>query len=117
MTGVPWLVPTPRPGGITGETRRALGPLATLVEDPRVNDLFVLLGVHAGATQLGLEDEVSLQARYASLGGVVEGVSEEGDLLCVEAHHTLDRGLWALDPLVLSARSCALNPIPPSREG
>jgi len=25
MTGVPWLVPTPRPGGITGETRRALG--------------------------------------------------------------------------------------------
>ena len=44
MTGVPWLVPTPRPGGITGEMRRALGPLATLVEDPRVNDVFVLGG-------------------------------------------------------------------------
>ena len=56
-------------------------------------------------------------SRGASLGGDVEGVSKEGDLLCVEAQHTLDRGLWALDPLVLSARSCALNPIPPSREG
>ena len=76
-----------------------------------------LLGVQAGATQLRLEDDVSRLARYASLGGDVEGVIEEGDLLCMEAHHTLDRGLWALDPLVLSARSCALNPIPPSREG
>lgn len=75
-----------------------------------------LLGVQAGATQLRLEDEVSFQARYASLGGDVPGTIEDGDLLCVEAHHTLDRGLWALDPLVLSARSCALNPIAPSRE-
>ena len=61
-------------------------------------------------------EDVSLQARYASLGGDATGVIEDGDLLCAEAHHTLDQGLWALDPLVLSARSCALNPSPPSRE-
>jgi len=97
-------------GAITAEMMIGL-PILTAVIG------VALLGVHAGATQLRLEDEVSLQARYASLGGDVEGVSEEGDLLCVEAHHTLDRGLWALDPLELSARSCALNPIPPSREG
>jgi hypothetical protein len=45
----------------------------------------------------------------------VEGVAEEGDLVCVDAQHTLDQGVWALDPLVLSARSCALNGNPPSR--
>lgn len=44
MTGVPWLVPSPRPGGISTETRRALGPLAPLVDDPRVRDIFVLGG-------------------------------------------------------------------------
>lgn len=97
-------------GAITAEMMIGL-PILTAVIG------VALLGVQAGATQLRLEDEVSLQARYASLGGDVEGVIKEGDLLCVKAHHTLDRGLWALDPLVLSARSCALNPIPPSREG
>ena len=44
MTGVPWLVPSPRLGGISAETRRALGPLATLIDDPRVTDVFVLGG-------------------------------------------------------------------------
>lgn len=44
MTGVPWLVPSPPAGGFTRETRRALGPLVTLVEDPRVRDVFVLGG-------------------------------------------------------------------------
>ncbi|MGA1688150.1 MAG: hypothetical protein ACO373_03270 [Pontimonas sp.] len=44
MSTVPWLVPTVNPGGISNETRRALGPLATLVEDPRVQDVFVLGG-------------------------------------------------------------------------
>ena len=97
-------------GAITAEMMIGL-PILTAVIG------VALLGVQAGATQLRLEDDVSLQARYASLGGDVEGVIKEGDLLCVEAHHTLDRGLWALDPLVLRARSCALNPIPPSREG
>ena len=97
-------------GAITAEMMIGL-PILTAVIG------VALLGVQAGATQLRLEDDVSLRARYASLGGDVEGVIKEGDLLCVEAHHTLDRGLWALDPLVLSARSCALNPIPPSREG
>ena len=97
-------------GAITAEMMIGL-PILTAVIG------VAMLGVQAGVTQLRLEDEVSLQARYASLGGDVEGVIEEGDLLCVEAQHTLDRGLWALDPLVLSARSCALNPTPPSREG
>ena len=97
-------------GAITAEMMIGL-PILTAVIG------VAMLGVQAGVTQLRLEDEVSLQARYASLGGDVEGVIEDGDLLCVEAHHTLDRGLWALDPLVLSARSCALNPTPPSREG
>lgn len=97
-------------GAITAEMMIGL-PILTAVIG------VAMLGVQAGVTQLRLEDEVSLQARYASLGGDVEGVIEDGDLLCVEAQHTLDRGLWALDPLVLSARSCALNPTPPSREG
>ena len=44
MTGVPWLVPSTPAGGFTRETRRALGPLVTLVEDPRVRDVFVLGG-------------------------------------------------------------------------
>ena len=97
-------------GAITAEMMIGL-PILTAVIG------VAMLGVQAGVTQLRLEDEVSLQARYASLGGDVEGVIEDGDLLCVEAQQTLDRGLWALDPLVLSARSCALNPTPPSREG
>lgn len=42
MTAVPWLVPSLRPGGPSAETRRALGPLAALVDDPRVTDVFVL---------------------------------------------------------------------------
>lgn len=41
---MPWLVPSRRPGGISAETSRALGPLASLVDDPRVRDVFVLGG-------------------------------------------------------------------------
>lgn len=74
------------------------------------------LGLQAGILQLRLDDQVALHARYASLGGEVEGAREVGDLICVDAQHTLDRGLWTLDPLVLSARSCALNATP-SRHG
>lgn len=96
-------------GAITAEMMIGL-PILTAVIG------VAILGVQAGVIQMRLEEDVSLQARYASLGGDATGVIEDGDLLCAEAHHTLDRGLWALDPLVLSARSCALNPSPPSRE-
>ena len=68
-----------------------------------------LTGVQAGMLQLRLQDQVSTEARYASLGGEVEGATREGDLVCVFAEHTFERGLFALDPLVLSARSCALK--------
>ena len=93
-------------GAITAELMIGL-PILTAVIG------VAMLGVQAGVTQLRLQDEASLQARYASLGGDIEDVIEDGDLLCVEARHTLERGLWAVDPLELSARSCALNPTPP----
>jgi len=95
-------------GAITAELMIGL-PILTAVIG------VAILGVQVGLLQLRLDDQVALQARYASLGGVVEGVAEEGDLVCVDAQHTLDQGVWALDPLVLSARSCALNGNPPSR--
>jgi len=69
-----------------------------------------LLGIQAGVTQFRLDDQVALQARYASLGGEVPGASVEGSLVCVEDRKVFDSGIWALNPLVLSARSCALNP-------
>jgi hypothetical protein len=76
-----------------------------------------ILGVQAGVTQMRLDDQVALQARYVSLGGELEGVIRDGSLLCVEAEHVFDRGIWALDPLVLRARSCALNPERVSDDG
>lgn len=69
-----------------------------------------LSGVQAGLVQLSLEDQAALDARYASLGGEVEGVRQEGDLLCVEREKTLSDGLWAIDPLVLRSEACALRP-------
>ncbi len=42
MNALPWLIPALTSGGLTRDLRRALGPLATLVEDPRVTDVFVL---------------------------------------------------------------------------
>ncbi|MGA1563979.1 MAG: hypothetical protein ACO35C_05100, partial [Pontimonas sp.] len=59
---------------------------------------------------LRLDDEAALDARYASLGGEVEGVREDGDLLCVEREKTLTSGLWAIDPLKLQSTACALRP-------
>jgi hypothetical protein len=97
-------------GAITAEMMIGL-PILTAVIG------VAMLGVQAGVTQMRLDDQVALQARYASLGGELEGVIRDGSLLCVEAEHVFDRGLWALDPLVLRARSCALNPEKVSGDG
>mgnify|MGYP001551873009 FL=1 len=90
-------------GAITAEMMVAL-PILTAVIG------VALSGVHAGLAQLNLDEEAALQARYASLGGEVEGAKEEGDLLCVELHKTLTGGLWAIDPLELQSTACALRP-------
>lgn len=94
MTGVPWLVPTPRPGGITGETRRALGPLATLVEDPRVNDVFVLGGgqvyVDTGSGTY-LAEGLHLSATHAL--DIARGLIESGGRHVDEAQPLVDVSL------------------------
>lgn len=98
-------MPSPSPGergAITAELMIGL-PILTAVMG------VAILGVHAGLLQMRLDDQVALQARYASLGGDVDGVVRDGDLLCVEDSHTFNKGLFALDPLVLSSRSCALD--------
>ena len=89
-------------GAITAEMMVAL-PILTAVIG------VALSGVQAGLAQLNLDEEAALQARYASLGGQVEGVREDGDLLCVEREKTLTSGLWAIDPLVLRSEGCALR--------
>ncbi len=91
-------------GAITAEMMIGL-PVLTAVMG------IALLGGQAVSLQLRLDDQVALQARYASLGGEVPGVVRDGSLLCVEGEHTIDRGVWALSPLVVRSRSCALNPI------
>ena len=94
MTGVPWLVPTPRPGGITGETRRALGPLVTLVEDPRVNDVFVLGGgqvyVDTGSGTY-LAEGLHLSATHAL--DIARGLIESGGRHVDEAQPLVDVSL------------------------
>jgi Flp pilus assembly CpaF family ATPase len=73
MTGVPWLIPSSKQRGLSLET-------ITLVEDPRVTDVFVLgngrvyvdtgMGTNAaeGLMHYRLEDQVWQQAHAASLG-------------------------------------------------
>jgi len=98
MSAEPWLVPTVNPGGISNETRRALGPLATLVEDPRVQDVFVLGGgavyVDSGrgtflAEGLRLGKEQALAAADVSVG-VIPGEP------CSVARDVLERNGVAL---------------------
>ena len=97
-------------GAITAEMMIGL-PILTAVMG------VAILGVQAGVTQMRLDDQVALHARYVSLGAELEGVIRDGSLLCVEAEHVFDRGLWALNPLVLRARYCALNPEVSSGDG
>lgn len=94
MTGVPWLVPSPRPGGISGETRRALGPLATLVDDPRVNDVFVL-----GAGQVYVDNgsgsylAEGLHVSEAQALDIARGLIESGGRHVDEAQPLVDVSL------------------------
>jgi len=90
-------------GAVTAEMMIGL-PVVTAVMG------VALMGLHAGLMHYRLEDQVWQQARAASLGLEVPGVTVEGDLLCVEDEYTLEKGIWTWSPLSLRARSCALNP-------
>ncbi|MGA1753082.1 MAG: hypothetical protein ACO395_06935 [Pontimonas sp.] len=117
MSAVPWLVPTVNPGGISNETRRALGPLATLVEDPRVQDVFVLGGgavyVDSGrgtflAEGLRLGKEQALD--------IGRGLIESGGRHVDEAHPLVDVALTGgirvhvtLPPIAISGTEISIR--------
>jgi hypothetical protein len=67
-------------------------------------------GIQVGVAQFRLDHDVALQARYASLGGDVPSSTAEGNLVCVEGERVVTWGGWALEPIILRAHSCALNP-------
>lgn len=94
MSGGPWLVPSPLTGGISLETRRALGPLATLIEDPRVRDVFVLGG---GAvyvdTGLGTFRAEGLQLTKAQALDIARGLIESGGRHVDDAQPLVDVAL------------------------
>ena len=74
MSNVPqWLARHSRPGAISPVTKKQLGPLGDVVDDPRVSD--VLRGVAAGepcdmALQILRQEEVSLRSCELESGGV-----------------------------------------------
>lgn len=98
------LSPSPaESGAITAEMMIGL-PVLTAVMG------VALLGLQAGVVQYRLEDQVAVQARFASLGADVPGATTTEGLMCVQDEVILSSGIWALQPLVLSASACALNP-------
>lgn len=94
MSGVPWLVPSSVPGGLTGEVKRALGPLLTLVEDPRVSDVFVLgtgrVYVETGAGTYRAEG-LSITHQQALL--MARSLMESGGRHVDDAHPLVDVSL------------------------
>ena len=69
----------------------------------------LMLGVQAGVVNHHLHTQASAEARVASLGGATNA-TVEGDWVCVTRSERLSKGLWALSPLTLEARACAVNP-------
>ncbi len=67
-------------------------------------------GIQVGVAQFRLDHDVALQARYASLGGEVPHSTTEGSLVCVAGERVISWGIWAVEPITLRARSCALDP-------
>ena len=94
MTGVPWLIPSPRPGGLSAEARRALGPLATLVDDPRVTDVFVLGGgrvyVDTGSGTFAAE---GLHLSHAQVLDIARALIESGGRHVDDAQPLVDVSL------------------------
>ena len=117
MSAVPWLVPTVNPGGISTETRRTLGPLATLVEDPRVQDVFVLGG---GAVYVD-SGRGTFQAEGLRLGknqalDLGRGLIESGGRHVDEAHPLVDVALTGgirvhvtLPPIAISGTEISIR--------
>jgi len=69
-----------------------------------------VVGLQAGLIQYRLQATASDDARLASLGMRVENVRYDEDLVCVTRTQSLSGGVWALRPVSLGARACALNP-------
>jgi len=69
-----------------------------------------VVGVPADLIQYRLQATASDDARLASLGMRVENVRYDEDLVCVTRTQSLSGGVWALWPVSLAARACALNP-------
>ncbi|MEY2900737.1 MAG: hypothetical protein RL247_903 [Actinomycetota bacterium] len=80
MSAVPWLVPSIVPHGLSPELRMALGPLATVVDDPRVTDVFVLADGRvyvdtgggsylAEGLRIGIEESVDIARSLIECGG------------------------------------------------
>ena len=80
MSAVPWLVPSIVPHGLSPELRVALGPLATIVDDPRVTDVFVLADGRvyvdtgggsylAEGLRIGIEESVDIARSLIECGG------------------------------------------------
>lgn len=118
-------MPSPSPGesgAITAEwviTLPALVMVAALLTS----------GLGAGVATQRLQAQASDHARVLSLGGDPAGLpgpsstsatelSYPPDLVCVHMSDELSTGLWALAPLRLQARACALDtavrPVPDS---
>ena len=96
---------------------------------PLVVAVFTALtvGLGAGSTQQVLHHHASNHARVVSYGGdpralppAPEGtthtVTRAEGLVCVTYLDTLDRGWFALAPIELSSKACALDPEPQDKE-
>ena len=96
-----------------------------MVTLPLVVAVFTALtvGLSAGSTQQVLHHHASNHARVVSYGGDPGGLpkappgathflTREGGLVCVTYLDTLDRGWFALSPIELSSKACALDPKP-----
>ena len=72
------------------------------MDDPRVSDVFL--------TGSGVVFVDTGEGAYPVTGLSVENVRYDEDLVCVTRTQSLSGGVWALRPVSLGARACALNP-------
>lgn len=100
-----------------------------MVTLPLVVAVFTALtvGLSAGSTQQVLHHHASNHARVMSYGGdpgalpkgppsATHSITHEEGLVCVTYLDTLDRGWFALAPIELSSKACALDPTPQNTE-
>jgi hypothetical protein len=96
---------------------------------PLVVAVFTALtvGLSAGSTQQVLHHHASNHARVVSYGGdpralpqappgATHFLTHQEGLVCVTYLDTLDRGWFALAPIELSSKACALDPTPQDKE-